>query len=259
MDAAARADRPARAVSGGPPVRIGTSGYQYRHWKGRFYPEDLPQKKWFQHYAGVFDTVEINNTFYRLPGPETFEQWRRLAPKGFEYAIKFSRYGSHIRRLRDADQTIERYLASARRLGRRLGPTLLQLPPRWRADPPRLDDFLSAAPRSLRWAVEFRDADWLRDEVFDILRRHGAALCIHDLLPRHPRELTAEWTYLRYHGEHYGGSYSRQFLVAEARRIAGLLDGGHAVYAYFNNDRDACAVRNALDLRRYVEATFKDD
>lgn len=235
-----------------PALRIGTSGYQYAHWRGRFYPEGLPQKKWFRHYAGVFDTVEINNTFYRLPRPATFVEWRRAAPRDFEYAIKFSRYGSHLKRLRDAPQTIERYVESAERLGRKLGPTLLQLPPHWRTDAARLDEFLSAAPRRLRWAVEFRDADWLNEEVFDVLRRHRAALCIHDLIPRHPRELTADWTYLRYHGEHYGGSYSSQFLSAEARRIAAWIRDGHAVYAYFNNDREGCAVRNALDLRRYL-------
>jgi uncharacterized protein YecE (DUF72 family) len=235
-------------------LRVGTSGYQYRHWKGRFYPEDLPQRRWFAYYAGSFDTVEINNTFYHLPAPEVFVHWREQAPKGFEYTLKFNRYGSHVKRLRDGAQTIERYLANAAGLGRCLGPTLIQLPPRFKADAPRLDAFLAAAPRARRWAVEFRDRDWLRDEVFEVLQRHGAALCIHDLIPDHPRELTADWTYLRFHGDHYGGSYSTQFLSAEARRIAALLRGGHAVYAYFNNDRDACAVRNALDLRRYVDA-----
>lgn len=247
-----RAESDAAAPAPVPGLRIGTSGYEYAHWKERFYPAALPHKQWFRYYAGVFDTVEINNTFYRLPKPEVFAQWGRQAPPGFEYAIKFSRYGSHLKRLRDGEQTIARYLDAARRLGRRLGPTLLQLPPRWRADASRLDEFLSAAPRSMRWAVEFRDADWLNETVFDVLRRHRAALCIHDLLPDHPRLLTADWTYLRYHGQHYGGSYPAQFLTAEARRITALLDEGHAVYAYFNNDAEGWAVRNALDLRRYI-------
>lgn len=237
-----------------PGLRLGTSGYDYPHWRERFYPAGLARKHWFPFYASRFDSVEINNTFYRLPEPEVFADWRRQAPRGFQYAVKFSRYGSHLRRLRDPRATTRRYYAAARRLGGRLGPTLLQLPPRWRADPPRLDAFLAAAPRSLRWAVEFRDADWLRDEVFEVLARHGAALCVHDLIPRHPRDLTTDWTYLRYHGEHYAGGYERRFLRAEARRIARLLDGGCAVHAYFNNDAEACAVRNALELRRFIAA-----
>ncbi|MDX9740754.1 MAG: DUF72 domain-containing protein [Gammaproteobacteria bacterium] len=235
-----------------PRLRLGTSGYEYPHWRGSFYPEDLARKHWFSHYARVFDSLEINSTFYRLPAPEVFAAWRRQAPRNFEYAVKFSRYGSHLKRLLDPRGTTRRYYAAARRLGRRLGPTLLQLPPRWRADPPRLDAFLAAAPPSLRWAVEFRDPDWLRDEIFDILRRRRAALCIHDLLPEHPRELTADWTYLRYHGRPDAGSYERGFLRAEARRIAALLDRGCAVHAYFNNDAEAWAVRNALDLRRFI-------
>jgi uncharacterized protein YecE (DUF72 family) len=235
-----------------PKLRLGTSGYEYPHWLGSFYPEDLPRKAWFSHYAFVFDSLEINNTFYRLPAPEVFAAWRQRAPPDFEYAVKFSRYGSHLKHLLNPAETTRRYYAAARRLGHRLGPTLLQLPPRWRADPQRLDAFLSASPPSLRWAVEFRDPDWLRDEVFEILRKHAAALCVHDLLPDHPRVLTAGWTYLRYHGRHYAGSYETDFLHAEARRIAELIERGIAVYAYFNNDAEAWAVRNALDLRRFI-------
>lgn len=242
----------AAAGAGIAGLRVGTSGYEYAHWKDRFYPADLPKRRWFEHYAGIFDTVEINNTFYRLPSPEVFARWQRQAPPGFEYAIKFNRYGSHRRRLRDGRKTIARFFAAARHLGSCLGPTLLQLPPHWRADAARLDEFLSASPRDVRWAVEFRDADWLNEAVFEVLRSHGAALCIHDLLPHHPRVLTADWTYLRYHGHDHGGGYSAQFLGVEARRIAALLEQGHAVYAYFNNDAEGWAVRNALALRRYL-------
>lgn len=237
-----------------PRLRLGTSGYDYPHWRGSFYPEELPRTQWFSHYARVFDSLEINSSFYRLPPPEVFAAWRKRAPRDFVYAVKFSRYGSHLKRLRDPGRTTRYYYSAVRRLGKRLGPTLLQLPPRWGADAPRLDAFLSAAPPSLRWAVEFRDPDWLRDEVLEILKMHGAALCIHDLLPEHPRELTADWTYLRYHGRHYAGSYQSSFLRAEALRIAALLERGCAVYAYFNNDAEGWAVRNALDLRRLIAA-----
>jgi len=232
--------------------RIGTSGYQYPHWKGRFYPEDLPKKAWFDHYAGRFDTVEINNTFYKLPQPETFRHWREAAPEGFQYVLKFSRYGSHIKRLREPGEPIERFLEVADELGPSLGPILVQLPPKWQANPERLEGFLAAAPADHRWAFEFRDESWLDESVFAVLERHGAALCIHDMIERHPRRLTAGWTYLRFHGEHYAGSYSHQFLTAEADRIAALLRDSIDVHAFFNNDEEARAAEDAQTLERLV-------
>jgi uncharacterized protein YecE (DUF72 family) len=234
--------------------RIGTSGYHYDHWKCVFYPEDLPKDKWFSHYSSQFDTVEINNTFYRLPDAKTFEAWRRQAPKGFCYALKFSRYGSHIVRLKKPRDTIRRFLQRADRLGEFLGPILVQLPPNWKADPNRLAAFLRAAPKNHRWAVEFRDPRWLCDEVFAILKEHGSALCVHDMIDNHPRIVTAGWVYLRFHGDHYSGSYSHQFLAVRAAEIREYLADGLDVFAYFNNDAQGYAVRNAADLRRYVAA-----
>lgn len=235
-----------------PQCRIGTSGYQYDHWRGVLYDRQLPKRKWFSRYTKAFDTVEINNTFYRLPEISVFQSWRQQAPSGFLYALKFSRYGSHLKRLREPEDTIGIFVERAERLGPHLGPILVQLPPRWRADPDRLAAFLGAAPRKYRWAVEFRDASWLRDDVFEILRAHEAALCIHDLVERHPLVITAAWVYLRFHGGGYGGSYTHQFLSAQAARIANWLNDGLDVYAYFNNDLDGHAVRNARDLRRYL-------
>jgi uncharacterized protein YecE (DUF72 family) len=233
-------------------LRIGTSGYEYRHWRGDFYPRKLPHRQWFEHYAERFDSVEINNTFYRLPAPEVFDGWRERAPPGFCFALKYSRYATHMKRLRDPEEALARFLEAAERLRGRLGPILVQLPPHWRADPERLDAFLRAAPRRHRFAVEMRDESWLCDEVYDVLRRRGAALVIHDLIERHPSELTAGWTYLRFHGRGYGGSYSQQALSAWARRIRRWLREGRDVYAYFNNDRGGHAPRNASDLRRLV-------
>lgn len=237
-------------------VFIGTSGYQYNHWKGFFYPSDLPKQQWFDYYARHFDTVEINNTFYRLPEAHTFETWREQAPPGFCYSVKFSRFGTHLKHLKDPRSTIGLYLERAGRLQDSLGPTLVQLPPRWKPDPARLnaflDEALDARPRK-RWTVEFRHPDWLCDEVYAILERHDAALCIHDMIADHPRRLTADWTYLRFHGGHYDGDYSHQFLSAEARRISAWLDQGLDVYAYFNNDLHGHAVHNAADLKRYLQ------
>jgi uncharacterized protein YecE (DUF72 family) len=235
--------------------RIGTSGWQYDHWRGRFYPEALPKREWFAHYARVFDTVEVNATFYRLPEVKTVAAWREAARPGFRFALKFSRFATHRKRLKDPAQPIGLFLDRARHLGAHLGPILVQLPPRFRADPGRLHAFLEAAPAGLRWAVEVRDARWLRDDVFAVLRRHGASLVIHDLIEDHPRVETADWSYLRFHGgraERYRGTYPRQALVAEARRVEGELSRGRDVHAYFNNDLAGHAVTDALDLKRYV-------
>jgi uncharacterized protein YecE (DUF72 family) len=233
-------------------LRIGTSGYQYDDWRGLFYPEDLPKSAWFAYYAQRFDAVELNATFYRLPEAATFERWREAAPKGFCYALKFSRYGTHLKRLKEPADTIGLFIERARLLGPSLGPILVQLPPRWHVDPDRLDAFLEAAPKRYRWAVELRDPSWLCEDVYALLRKHGAALCVHDLIERHPRVRTADWVYLRFHGDEYTGSYSPQALSAAARRIRVHLADGHDVYAFFNNDIGGHAVRNAADLRRYA-------
>ncbi len=238
-------------------LRIGTSGYQYAHWRGRFYPDDAPRTRWFDLYAERFDTVEINNTFYNLPSAETFDAWREQAPPGFRYALKFSRYGSHLKHLKDPQQHVDRFVELAERLGARLGPILIQLPPSWHVDIARLNQFLSALPKRLRWTIELRDESWLCEEVYDALRRHEVALCLHDMIENHPIELTADWTYLRFHGptpqRKYADNYSHQALSAAARRINDWLADGRDVYAYFNNDDRCYAVENALDLRRFAD------
>jgi uncharacterized protein YecE (DUF72 family) len=239
-------------------LRVGCSGYHYAHWRGVFYPEKLPTRLWFDHYARHFDTVELNATFYRLPEEQTVRGWRDRAPAGFVYAVKLSRYGTHVRRLRDPEAWVGRFLERARLLGPTLGPILVQLPPHWSCDPDRLAEFLEAAPPENRWTVELRDPSWLCEPVLDLLRAHNAALCIHDLLENHPWEATADWVYIRFHGpragEPYTGSYSPQALAAAARRIGEYLAAGRDVYAYFNNDAEGAAVQNAMDLRRYLSA-----
>ncbi len=232
--------------------RVGTSGWQYDHWKGVFYPEDLRHDEWFEHYASRFDAVEVNNTFYHLPAANTFQSWRDAGPRGFCYTLKFSRYGSHLKKLKDPKDSIGKFLERADILGDLLGPILVQLPPHWGADPQRLDEFLAAAPGRVRWAIEFRDADWLCEEIFQILRQHKAALCIHDLIADHPYEITADWVYLRFHGAGNGGDYSYQALSAAAQRVKDHLSDGLDVHAYFNNDAHGYAISNAMDLRRYV-------
>lgn len=237
--------------------RVGTSGYHYLEWCGRHYPEGAPPARWFGCYAEMFDTVEVNNTFYGVPAEGTFDGWRDRAPEGFLYAIKTHRDITHRRRLRRPEAALDELVARAERLEDRLGPFLVQLPPRWSADAERLDAFLHAVPKRHRWAVEAREESWLCEEVYAVLRKHGAALVLHDL-PGGPGGaeagvLTADWTYLRYHGEDYAGPYGEPRLEAEAERIRRWLARGIDVYAYFNNTKDGSAVDDARALRRLVE------
>ena len=240
-------------------MRVGCSGWSYRDWRGPVYPTDLPQRRWFEHYQALFDTVELNATFYRLPDPTTVERWASQARPDFLYAVKLGSFGSHRMKLRDAVSWLPNHLDRVGRLGAHLGPNLVQLPPRWRRDAARLDEFLDAAPGTMRWAVELREPSWLHDDVFDVLRRHGAALCIHDLLADHPFELTTDWTYVRFHGPDalhrpYHGAYGAAGLDTWASRLGAVHDAGHDLYAYFNNDWHGCAVDDARLLRRMLGA-----
>lgn len=235
-------------------AHVGTSGWVYPEWRGPVYPPDLPERRWFEHYAARFDTVEINNTFYRLPPPTTVEHWAEQAPPGFAYAVKVGGYGTHRKKLKDATSWLPNHLDRVERLGPHLGPNLLQLPPHWRRDVARLDEVLTVAPRSHRWAVELRDPSWLHDDVYEVLRRHGAALAVHDLLPDHPWICTTDWTYVRFHGPHaverpYHGRYTGRRLWRVADRLLGWMDDGVDVHAYFNNDQEAAAVADAAWLR----------
>jgi uncharacterized protein YecE (DUF72 family) len=238
-------------------LRVGTSGWQYDHWRGLFYPRDLRPPDWFAHYARAFDTVEVNNSFYRLPARETFEAWRRMAPPGFLYAVKFSRFGTHMKKLLDPEGTIGLFLERALALEERLGPVLVQLPPRFQVNVERLARFLdvatSGAGRKLRWTVEVRDPSWLIEPVFQTLRDRGVALCLHDMLPGHPDLLTTDWTYLRFHGGRYDGDYDDAALDVVAARVRAWRARGKDVYVYFNNDLKGHALTNARDLRARLE------
>jgi uncharacterized protein YecE (DUF72 family) len=238
-------------------ARVGCSGWVYPDWRGLVYPADLPQRAWFGHYATLFDTVEINNTFYRLPTAAAVEGWAEQAPPGFAYALKVGQFGTHRKKLIDAKSWLPRHLERVELLGPHLGPNLVQLPPRWKRNAERLDEMLSVAPRTIRWAVEIRDASWLHDDVYEVLHRHGAALCLHDLLADHPCILTTDWTYVRFHGPDalrrpYWGSYGPAKLGAWAERIGAWLDDGVDAYAYFNNDQQARAVADARWLADHL-------
>jgi uncharacterized protein YecE (DUF72 family) len=242
-----------------PRARIGCSGWQYNDWRGRVYPVDAKPRQFFALYAELFDTVELNSTFYRLPSTTAFDQWEQAAPPDFVYALKLGSFGSHRMKLRDAGSWLPNHVDRARRLGRALGPTLVQLPPKWKRNAERLDEFLTAAPSDMRWAVELRERSWLHDDVFAVLERHHAALCIHDLLDRHPWIRTTDWVYARFHGpcaltEPYQGRYGPRRLTRYAERFAAFLQDGCDVYAYFNNDVEANAVTDARTLRAKLAA-----
>jgi len=230
-------------------IRIGTSGWVYKHWKGIFYPEKLPQRLWFDAYARSFDTVEINFTFYRLPAESTFATWRARAPAGFTYAVKASRFITHVRRLRDPAEDVTRLADRLPALGDRCGPILWQLPPDFERDDQRLDGLLAVLPLHWQHTIEFRHPSWLDQTVFDKLRAAGVALCI----PDHPKlpqalDLTADWTYVRFHYGAVDGRYTCEQVDLWARRIAEWRARGVDVWAYFNNDWHGYAIENAREL-----------
>lgn len=237
-------------------VRIGTSGWVYKHWRGRFYPEKLPATKWLAFYASRFDTVELNNPFYRQPSLAQFERWRSAVPADFKYAVKLNRFITHIKRLSVDAEIVARSYDTVAGLGPSLAAMLVQLPPRFGFDEQRLDDFSRAvARRRRRHALEPRDASWLTDHALDVLRAHDIALCIIDT-PRWPTRLavTASFVYLRFHGPKglYASPYDDALLAEWAARIRAWRDDGLDVLAYFNNDARAYAPRDALRLRELV-------
>jgi uncharacterized protein YecE (DUF72 family) len=235
------------------PLWIGTSGWQYRHWRGLLYARGLATDRWFERYAESFDTVELNVTFYRQPRPSVFEGWARRAPDRFLFAVKASRFLTHIRRLRDPRDSIDRLLDGATRLGPHLGPILLQLPPDMPAEPGRLADALAAFPAGLRIAVEPRHDSWFEPDVERVLREAGAALCWADRRGAlTPPWRTAAWGYVRFHEGRASPRpcYGAAALDAWASRTAATWPPTADVFAYFNNDHRGCAPRDASVLAR---------
>jgi len=235
-------------------IRIGTSGWIYRHWQGLFYPANLPQKQWFAYYARSFDTVEINSTFYHLHNASVFEHWRQQAPGGFLYSIKASRIITHNQRLEGCQDTLETFLSRASLLGETLGPVLFQLPPSFSLDLSRFESFFALLPQGFSYAMEFRNPTWLTEEVFALLERFGVALCIHDMSPLQvPLRITAKFVYLRFHGDvDHTGDYPLETLALWAERMKAWQRNGLAVFAYFNNDASGMAVRNALTVKQLL-------
>ena len=234
------------------PIRIGCSGWNYASWKDVFY-EGRPARSWLEHYARYFGTVEVNNTFYRLPRREAVAKWERTVPGRFCFAVKASRYLTHIKRLRDLGPGLDRFEACIEPLVQspKLGPILWQLPPSFPRDDERLATALASLPRTQRHAVEFRHPSWFVDDVYALLREHGAAL----VLTGGVEVFTAPWTYVRFHGGTRGrrGNYSRSELEEWAQRFEGWAREVE-IYAYFNNDWEAFAIKNALWLKQRLSS-----
>lgn len=243
------AERAERSFSG--VIRVGCSGWQYRDWRGGLYPAGLPQKQWLEAYAGAFDTVEVDGTFYRLPAEETFAAWRARVPAGFLFALKASRFLTHLKRLREPAAPLALFWRRARLLGENLGPVLYQLPPNLKRDDARLADFLAALPEG-RQAVEFRHPSWYAEATFRALARAGVALCVHDMPGSEPpREPVGPFLYLRLHGAAgpYAGGYPDAALANWARLLARQRV---PAFVYFNNDTAGHAPVDALRLRRLL-------
>jgi uncharacterized protein YecE (DUF72 family) len=245
-------------------VRVGCSGWQYAHWRGNFYPAELPQARWFAHYALAFDTVEVNNTFYRLPGAATFAKWRDQAPPHFVYAIKASRFLTHMKKLKDPEAPLARLVDSARHLSPHLGPLLYQLPPAWPLNLERLEHFLRAlAPAwagvgraRTRHAIEFREPSWYDERTFALLQRYKVALCLHDMQGSATgRRTVGPFIYVRFHfgTQKYGGRYDDRRLDEWGEWLADQAAHGSDVFAYFNNDTGGHAPRDAVRLRRSMQ------
>jgi len=238
-----------------PEYYIGTSGWHYDHWRGIFYPHELAKSKWLQFYAEYFRTVELNNSFYRLPSEAAFANWRDSSPMGFAFAVKVNRFITHIKRLKDADEPLQKFLSRADLLQDKLGPLLYQLPPNMKRNDEVLEAFLDILPEQYHHVVEFRHESWLDDVVFTILRRHNIGLCVFDMPDFScPFIATADFVYVRFHGSSalYSSCYSDEELSDWMSRITELSPDMSAVYIYFNNDAEGNAVKNARTMGKML-------
>jgi len=237
-------------------IHIGTSGWAYDHWRGPFYPEHLNSSRMLEHYAQRLGCVEINNTFYHLPAAHTLRHWSESTPDDFHFAVKASRYITHMKKLRDAETSVPVLLHRVSTLGGKLGPILFQLPPRWRFNATRLAGFLDGLSPEFRYAFEFRDRSWINDHTCELLSRHRAAFCIYELDGfLAPQRVTSDFVYIRLHGPGaaYQVSYDERTLAGWAGRISTWARSGLAIHCYFDNDEHGYAVNNALHLQALLD------
>lgn len=236
---------------------VGCSGWHYEHWRGLYYPEELPKPKWLPYYARQFTTVELNNSFYRLPSEKAFTTWRESTPENFIFAVKVSRYITHVKKLRNLGPAVENFLSRVGALKEKLGPLLYQLPPSMKRNDELLQAFLSSLPPKYQHVIEFRHESWIDEAVFDTLRTHNVGLCVFDMPGFScPLVTTSDFAYVRFHGSEglYSSCYSDEELSQWAQKIAWLGQNIGATYIYFNNDAKVFAVENAMTLRSFLQS-----
>ncbi len=230
---------------------IGTSGWSYKHWKDKFYPEDIKQKDWLNYYTKKFDTVELNGSFYHLPKKETFRNWKEVTPDNFIFSVKASRFITHNKKLKDPKEPVRNFYESANRLGKKIGITLFQLPPNLNYNHDKLKHFVKILPKTKRYTIEFRNQTWWNDDAFSILKKNNIAFCIFELGDvQSPKMITADFVYIRLHGPDgkYKGNYNKVLLSKWKKDIQKWNKEGKDVYCYFDNDEKAYAPNNALKL-----------
>lgn len=232
-------------------IRIGTSGWNYPHWRKVFYPERLPQSKWLNFYTEHFSTVELNASFYRQPAQKTFENWRKKTPPNFLWSVKANRYITHVKKLRDTRDSLERFYGALEGLGEKLGVVLFQLPPSLSFDEKIFIDFLNSQPQGHRIAIEFRHGSWFCKRLYELLHQKNTAFCISDTAGRYPyaEVITADFMYIRLHGSRilYGSNYTKDELRTWATKAK---NWGKEIFIYFDNDYQGYAVQNALSLKK---------
>ena len=242
-------------------IYIGTSGWLYKHWVGKFYPEGSNAGQQFQFYSRHFDTIEINNSFYKLPPRTVFEGWYKHSPKKMIFAVKANRFITHMRKLTQPEEPVTRLFASIEALNEKLGPILFQLPPKWKVNVARLKEFLEVLPPGYRYAFEFRNETWYHEEIYELLKQHNCAFCIYQLAGHlSPMRITADFVYVRLHGPtafKYQGSYSKAALKKWAKQCAEWQKEQKDVFIYFDNDQEAFAAFNALTLKQLVSSSLQ--
>jgi len=237
-------------------ILIGTSGWHYKHWIGTFYPAETKDAEQFPYYCRFFKTVELNNSFYHLPAPQTFTNWRKAVPSDFVFAIKGSRYITHQKKLNVEKDSIKLFFSSVKKLQEKSGPILFQLPPRWNINVERFARFLKLLPKKYRYTFEFRNHSWYAQEIYELLQMNNCAFCIYEL-EHHlsPIKVTADFVYMRLHGpgNKYQGSYNDEQLKKWAKQCREWQKESKDVYVYFDNDQSGYAAFNALKLQALVK------
>lgn len=238
-------------------IHIGTSGWHYKHWRGTFYPDDIPVKGHFNYYLRFFDTVEINNSFYRIPKKETFEKWKNEVPDDFVYVVKANRYITHMKKLHDTQDSLTKFLDNVSVLDEKVGAILFQLPPGWEVNEERLENFLKILPDTFRYVFEFRNKTWYNETIYNLLKKYNCAFCIYELAGHQsPLIVTADFVYVRLHGptkNKYQGSYSDSQLKEWAEFCKVQVKDNKDVFVYFDNDENGYAAFNAKRLKELLK------